>query len=253
MGLFDLPAPLFAAVDHVLGLVLPSFLRLGLWGIFAGWLTMMAYRKLSNQEEIGKLKAEQKIQQQKIVGFDGEFNGLLPLIRHTLSLGFRQLGLAIGPALLATIPVLFLVAWVAGQFGYETPAPGNVLNVTTTPIAADIDWQPVSAVKPEEDGWQLTWPDPGDTVSLRSGDQELLTLPTERNVPVIHKKQWWNCLFANPIGYVPEHLPIDQLHIALPEQKFMKFGPGWMQGWMFTFFLCFLLASIAFKLLLKID
>jgi len=61
MGLFDLPAPLFSAFDGVLGMALPPVLRLVIWGILAGWLTMVVYRRLSNQEKIGELKAQQKV------------------------------------------------------------------------------------------------------------------------------------------------------------------------------------------------
>ncbi len=126
MGLFDLPAPLFTTIDGVLGMALPPVARLVFWGILAGWLTMMVYRRLSNQEKIGELKAQQKGQQKKIAEFDGEFEELMPLIRHTLALGFKQLGLALGPALLSTVPVLFLIVWVAGAFGNEAPAAGSI-------------------------------------------------------------------------------------------------------------------------------
>ena len=109
MGLFDLPAPLFGAIDGLLAMALPAVIRLVIWGVLAGWLTMVVYRFLSNQEKIGELKTQQKVQQKNIAEFDGEFAGLLPLIRQTLALGFKQLGFALGPALLATVPILFIV------------------------------------------------------------------------------------------------------------------------------------------------
>ena len=60
MGLFDIAAPVFAAVDDILLTFLPAFPRLLLWGILAGWLTMLVFRRISRQERIGILKAEQK-------------------------------------------------------------------------------------------------------------------------------------------------------------------------------------------------
>ena len=83
MGLFDLPGPLFGLIDHFLAMALPAVVRLGLWGVLAGWLTMMVYRRLSNQDKIQALKAEQKFQQKEISEFDGEMRDLFPLIRHT--------------------------------------------------------------------------------------------------------------------------------------------------------------------------
>ena len=88
---------------------------------------------------------------------------------------------------------------------------------------------------------------------MQHAGETLAEFPAVKAIPVIHKKQWWNWLMANPIGYLPEDAPIDSLNIALPPQHFLGFGPGWLRGWMFSFFMTFLLASIAFKLILKID
>ncbi len=253
MGLFDLAAPLLQAVDGAIGIVLPATARLVLWGVLAGWMTMVAYRRLSNQERIGELKREQKARQREISEFDGEMDELLPLIFSTLRLGIRQLGLAIGPALLATIPVLFLVAWVAGAFGYHQPAPGAQVSVTATPQEAALDWQPGLAATPAEEGWLLEWPGNGEVVTLAKDGIALLRLPAGRPVPVIHKKQWWNLLFGNPIGYLPEQSALEQIDIGLPPQQFIPVGPAWIRGWMFLFFGTFLLASIAFKFILRID
>ena len=140
MGFFDFPAPLFDFVDGLLAMALPPVLRLAIWGALAGWLSMIVYRSFSDQEKIGALKALQKEQQKNMAEFDGEFSELLPLIRHTLTLGFRQLGLALGPALLATVPVLFIVIWVAGEFGYVTPATGSEVFLSVEPVSSEIHW-----------------------------------------------------------------------------------------------------------------
>jgi hypothetical protein len=253
MGLFDLPAPILGAIDGVLAMALPPVLRLVIWGILAGWLTMVVYRRLSNQKKIGELKAQQKIQQKTIAEFDGEFEELMPLIRHTLALGFKQLGLALGPALLATVPVLFIVIWVAGEFGYETPVAGGEVLLNAEPAGGDVHWSATSEVKISENGWVINWPSEGQSLTMTDSRQPLLVLPLAHNIPIIHKKKWWNLLMANPLGYLPEDGKTDVIHINLPEQVFMGSGPGWMRGWMFSFFGTFLLSSVAFKLLLRID
>lgn len=253
MGLFDLPGPLFSAIDGALETLLPEVLRLLLWGVLAGWLTMITYRRLSNQERIGQLKAEQKVQQKLIAGFDGEFQELLPLIRKTLGTGFRQLGLALGPALLATIPVLFLLVWVAGRFAHELPEPGQFVEFTPEPAAAALHWQPADAAARADGSWTLEWPQPERRFRLGDGEQVFLELPLEKPVPVIHKQRWWNLLMANPIGYLPDDSPLEVVQIGLPENILIPVGPGWMRGWMFSFFASFLLSSVAFKFLMKID
>ena len=58
---------------------------------------------------------------------------------------------------------------------------------------------------------------------------------------------------ANPIGYLPDNGKTDTIHIDLPEQVIIGLGPNWMRGWMFSFFLTFLLSSLGTKFLLRID
>jgi hypothetical protein len=256
MGLLDLPGPLFGLIDQVLAGFVPDLLRLALWGVLAGWLTMLVYRRLSNQEKIQSLKAEQKIQQKAISEFDGELGELLPLIRHTLGLGMRQLSLSLGPALLSAIPVLFLVVWVAGRFGHEQPSAEDTVIVTANEISEHspaLAWQPASAVRVTPEGWEVRWPRAGQQLALTQSELLLLRLPAEAPIPVIHKKRWWNLLMANPIGYLPEQATVDMVSIGLPPQQFLNFGPAWIRGWMFSFFGVFLVSSIAFKLLLRID
>lgn len=258
MGLFDLPAPVFSAIDGVMAELMPPVLRLVLWGIFAGWLTMAAYRFFSDQGKIGAVKAALKLQNKAIAGFDGEFAELLPLVRHALALGIRQLGLALGPALLATLPVLFVVAWVAGEFAYRTPETGSDVLVRVEPAAGDIRWSSAAESRlPDKTndgvGWLIRWPSETRPLTMSDGHETLLVFPLTHDVPIIHKKRWWNLLMANPMGYLPEHGETEVVHIELPEKVFIGAGPGWMRGWMFSFFTAFLLSSVAFKLLFRLD
>ena len=252
MGLFDLPAPLFSVIDGVLAMLLPPVLRLAIWGILAGWVTMLVYRLFSAQEKMGALKAAQKAQQKVIAGFDGEFTELLPLIRATLALGFRQLGLALGPALLATVPVLFIIIWVAAEFGHATPAAGSAVLVSVEPAGSNLHWSAETEVKATENGWIINWPAQGQSLTLSDDRQALLVLPLGHAVPVIHKQRWWNLLMANPLGYLPQDGQTDVVRIDLPGKVIIAVGPAWMRGWIFSFFMAFLLSSIGFKLLLRL-
>lgn len=257
MGLLDLPAPIFSIIDGVLAMAMPAVLRLIIWGILAGWLSMIVYRLFSDQEKIGALKTLQKNQQKDIAEFDGEFAELMPLIRHTLALGIRQLGLALGPALIATVPVLFIVIWVAGQFGHVSPVAGSEVFLSVEPAGSDIHWSSATQVTSSEGGWVINWPSQDQTLAMMEGamkgNQPLLTLPIEHDIPVIHKKRWWNLLMANPLGYLPKDSETDVVYIGLPEQVIIGSGPAWVRGWMFSFFVSFLLSSFAFKFLLRLN
>lgn len=257
MGLFDLLAPFLGAVDQILETFVPDGFRLVGWGILSGWLTMLLYRRFSRQEVIAELKAAQKQLQDKIARFEGEFNELMPMLRTAFSLGFRQLGLSIGPAILATIPILFIVAWVATQFVYEAPPAGDEIAVTVEPAAGELSWSASwsawAGATPVDSGWTIQWPPEGKSVTLSDGDAPLLSLSDEERHGVIHKRRWWNMLFGNPAGYLPDDGTADLVRIELPERQYLPFGPDWMRGWMFAFFGTFLLASVVFKFLLRID
>ena len=158
--------------------------------------------------------------------------------------------------MLASIPVLFLLVWVAGQFGFEQTAPGSRVTISIPDVhqpPTEIAWNPSDHAVETREGWIVVWPASGKSVKMSQSTHILLQLPTSEPIPIIHKKRWWNTLVANPIGYLPNDAPIDAIEIGLTPQVFLPFGPGWIRGWMFTFFLSFLLSSIAFKLLLKID
>ena len=58
---------------------------------------------------------------------------------------------------------------------------------------------------------------------------------------------------ANPLGYLPEEGQTDVVHMDLPEMVIIGSGPGWIRGWMFSFFLSFLLSSFGFKFLLRLN
>ena len=58
VGLFDLPAPLFAWLDGLLSGLAPPTLRLVLWGLVAAALSMGIYWLLSPQERIARAKAK---------------------------------------------------------------------------------------------------------------------------------------------------------------------------------------------------
>ena len=58
---------------------------------------------------------------------------------------------------------------------------------------------------------------------------------------------------ANPLGYLPKDAETDVVYIGLPERIIIESGPAWMRGWMFSFFVSFLLSSFAFKFLLRLN
>jgi len=77
-------------------------------------------------------------------------------------------------------------------------------------------------------------------------------IPLPVPVPTVHKYQWWNVLFGNPVGYLPDNAKIDRVEIDLPEQEFLSFGPSWLRSWEFLFLSVVLIVSIVIKVAFRI-
>jgi hypothetical protein len=101
--------------------------------------------------------------------------------------------------------------------------------------------------------WRLSWPDRDEVLVVTEHQMKIVQFPLASPTPVIHKRQWWNWLIGNPLGYLPHNSQMDALEFELPGQQVLNFGPGWMRGWIFTFFMEVLVFSAILKFTLKIE
>lgn len=250
MGLLDLPSPVFAFVDRWL-FFLPDLVAIAFWALLSALGSMWLYHRFSKQEELAELKPRIKQVQRELARYDGPMNGLWPLIRRSTSLSGKQMGMTLWPALVASLPVLFVLAFLSNEYGHQFPQPGE--SVTVTPVGADTpaSWQwrgSAPAEWSEDEGhWTVGWP--VGRMSLTTGDDEtLLALPTNQPVTVIHKRQWWNWLIANPAGYLDDDAPAEAVEIGIPRQRFLPFGPAWLGYWEIPY----LVLLVAFSLTIKV-
>jgi hypothetical protein len=246
VGLLDLPAPVFAGLDSLLSGLAPPTLRLVLWGVVAAVLSMGAYWLLSPQTRIAQAKADALAARRALDAYDGELAEAWPLMGRVLRTALRQLGLVTSPALLGSLPVLALLAWLSTTYGHAFPPAGADIPVRTTPEAGEARVQPVQAeADAAAEGHQIVVLDDAGTVVERF----LLSAP----VPTIHKRQWWNALIGNPIGYLPDSSRLEWIELGLPQQEYLSVGPSWLRAWYVVFFGVLLAASLAIKVAARIE
>lgn len=244
MGLFDLPAPLLASADRLATALMPSWLRLVLWGVMAALISMLLYRQVSAQEKIRRGKRDLSIARQRLNTFDGEFSEAWPQMADMLRQALRQVARVAWPAVLASLPLLFLLNWLSTTYGYAYPPAGTSIQIHTVP-----------------ERFKAVWIEPGKKDSraaphilvLDEADRQISAMPIKVPVPVIHKRQWWNALFGNPNGYLPEDGPVERIRAGLPRQQHLSFGPRWVRTWEFIFFMALLAVSIGLKTAFKIE
>lgn len=248
MGLFDAPAPLFNWLDTQMGNVAPPEVRIAVWGIAGGVVSMLIYRAISAQDRVARAKLELAEARRDLDSYDGEFTGAWPLMKRLLGLALAQVGRVGWPAVIASLPLLCLLAWASTAFGYRYPPAGTNPDIETRPA-----------------GYQAQWHDPGSADAARASIRSprivvrdnslgvIVDVALVEPVPVLHKRKWWNTLIANPAGYLPQEGSLNSIHVALPRREYLPFGFDWMRGWETAFFAPLLLASIALKILIRIE
>lgn len=256
-GLLDWPGVVFGWINDVILVVLPEPLGLVFWAVVSGWMTMWVYRRFSNQEKLGELKPKIKAVQNELAGYDGEFSGLKPLIIENFRLSGRQIMLALGPALLAGLPVLFVLVWISNAYGLEMPDPGETVAVEALPAESaatpglwrwrGIEGESLSDTPGRSVGWTIRWPEESGTLETADGSV-VAEIPPAAPTPVLHPKKWWNTLIANPAGYLEADSPARVIELDLPKKQHLPFGPMWMRGWEFLYFVVLIIASISFKI-----
>lgn len=257
-SVLDILNPALAVVDRVLSdsLSLAPVWRIAIFAALGSAASMLLFKKLSNQVELAAVKREIGQVQKDLARVAVENGGLGRLLQRNLKLTGRQLWLSFWPALLASLPVLFLLAFCSNQFGVEAPAAGSRVYVTPVDLQGsptDYEWLGVNAQwDARKQAWTFYQPGSGESATLMRGDQVQLVLPTVVPARVMHARKWWNVLLANPAGYLGEHASAAQFEFNTPTQVIINWGPGWMRGWLFAFLLFLVLFSVAFKILWKI-
>ena len=135
-SLFDSLNPVLALVDRLLaGLSLAPVWRIAVFAALGSLVSMLLFKKLSNQAELAKLKQEISQVQKDLVRSSDENGSLGKVLRRNLGLSGRQLWLSFWPALVASIPILFLLVFCSNQFGTEAMDSGA--RVYVMPVELD--------------------------------------------------------------------------------------------------------------------
>lgn len=254
----DETLPLILQVDDVLSAVLAHpALRLILWGILAGLVSMMLYKWLSPQERIASLKQRGREILKELVRYNEEqMAGLWKLTGRSMLNSFQQIGLMLLPVIVASIPMLWLMFSLSLRYDYRLPEAGDSIEVSVSPADAEVSWKPFLNTLPqhEENQWKITWPETGKSLRLYDkAERELLVLPLTLPVQTVHKYSAWNILFDNPAGYIPGESPVEVVELKLPDHEVLTSGPRWVRSWWFTFLLSLVLSSLLAKRMFKIQ
>ena len=258
VALFDLLNPVLSQLDHVLsgGLGIAPIWRIAVFAALGSIASMALFKGLSNQVELASLKQQISTVQKTLAGPQMESGDLKEAMQRNLKLTGRHLWLSFWPALLASIPLLFLLTFSSNQFGVESPTSDSRIYATPKDFQgspSDYEWSGVNAQwDARKNAWTFYPLAAGQTATLMLGSQKQIVLPTPVPASVLHPKRWWNYLIANPAGYPDADVQIKWIEFNTPTQKIINWGPGWMRGWLFAFMLFLIVFSVAIKVVWKI-
>jgi len=240
MGVFDLPAPMFAWLDDKAGAIASPAIRLALWGVLAATVSMAIYRWLSPQERIRRGRVDIVQARRQLDAHEGEWDEAKTLMRHLLHLAFAQVGRVGWPSVVASLPLLLLLTWLSSSYGYTFPEPGAEPAIRTQPAGLQSQWLAGECASAEPRG---TCPH----IIVREGDFPIAEFQLAAPVPIVHKRRWWNALLGNPAGYLPSEQAVESIHIDLPAREYLALGPQWSRAWWVPFFTSLIVASLMLK------
>jgi hypothetical protein len=253
-SVFGLALPAFAAVDRAMAGFLSPLPRLIVWGCLMSVLLMALYRLISPQRKLAVIKAGAAATRRQMAAFDGEFDQLMPLVRRSLTLSLQQIAWILGPALVASLPLISCLMWLYSAYSFRLPAPREAVVVAVSPTSEPVGAQPQNHLARSGDGWQLAWPQPGKTVTLLDrGGRTLARLSGAPGSDFVEPFQWWNRLIGNPAGFIPAGSPVQRLEFRLPALEVVSIGPAWVRGWETPFFLTLIIVSIVIKVVFRIE
>jgi len=257
MAFFDILTPVLSLFDDMIEPFTNAFIRLVFWAGIAASISSVIFKKLSNPKKISALKVKLKIMQDQLNQHEGEFTELKKLAINTIKLSMERMVLTFIPALLASVPVIFLLTYLSNRYELQQPTAQEVVPIT-------INWENLdtnntvsvfngNVLIKREDVRSIIWPEKDQVFRLidNTTNLEVLMFPSPIS-SVIHKKQWWNSLIGNPAGYLDEDSQITNIQFNYQQQEIISFGPKWIRGWLFIFFFMTLVFSVAFLFIFKI-
>lgn len=252
MGLFDTAAPVFDFVRDALLSGLPGAAQIAIFAILSAIATMGLYVLFSRQDAIEEAKQSAKTARKELAEYDGEPEGLAPVALHSVKASGKHLGLTLWPAFLASIPILFVLGWLAVTYSYHPPKPGEALTLHVHPDEAELIATGLSPVEGKAGTYTLLWSAEG--AELFDGEANAIaTLPGDLTFPVVHQRGWFNIFFGNPLGYIPEGNAVEAVEFELTAIDYLELGPGWLGGWEMIYFMLLIAGSLTIKFVFKVN
>ena len=252
-GIFDLPAPLFDLVDRVFAIALPDALRVVVYGALAGAVGLLIYARISPQKRLREFGDKQAALMIELVTEKQEdWWDVGGLVEKWLRVTWDRFVFMLLPAIVALLPMLFMMPWISDRFEAVTIAPGTEVCARPEPagtLVTQLKWNGGDVAWDEaRQCWRLRWPDLAHPLVLVEGSRELTRLPWPAPGRLIHTNESRARFAVNPAGYLPLMGSLNSLEIDEAARTLVPFVPRAIGGWEPLFFLAALASSVWLKI-----
>jgi uncharacterized membrane protein (DUF106 family) len=247
-------------LDPVLNPILQPLLNLSpFWaivilGVIISLLIVLVYKYATNQQEMGRLKGEQKNFQKRLKELRSNPEEMMKVQKEAMKVNMEYMKHSFKATLITLLPILLIFGWMNAHLAYEPIYPGEPYIVTAT-FSEGVTGEVELLV---DDGTELLssakQPLADPTWKLKStAGTHFLTVKTssdEAQRKVLITK---DLRYEDPI-FIAEHSEIKQIKINYnklrPLGTFSIFGwnPGWLALYIFVSIVSSIILRKAFKI-----
>ncbi len=253
-----------AFLDPVFNPVLGPLLNWNpFWGIvilslIITLLVTLVYKYTTNQNEMKRLKEQQKEFQKKMKELKDKPEEMMRIQKEAMSQNFEYMKHSFKSTLITMLPIILIFGWMAAHLSYEPIYPGEQYNITATfktateaQLIVDGDTEILSPVNQTVQNQQATW-----NLKSSTEGQHLLIVKSgavEQNKKVLITKT------LNAEDAVTSFADSEITKITINYEELHPLGPNftvplfnWQPGWLGIYIILSILFSIGLRKILNV-
>ena len=248
-------------LDSLLNPVFGPLLKLGpFWAIFIlsliiSLLIVLVYKYATNQEEMKRLKDQQKDFQKKMKELKENPAEMMKIQKEAMQSNLQYMKHSFKATLITMLPILLIFGWMNGHLMYEPIYPGEKFTMTAgfadgvtgeAEIIVDEGVEILSEVKQQIQS-QITWR------MKSSGGEHYLKVKTsegEEEIKVVITREF---KYETPISFFEDS---DIKSLQVNYEKLKPLGTfsifGWEPGWLGLYIILSIVFSMGLRKVLKV-
>lgn len=233
---------------------MPDVLRICVYGVLCGVISVSIYAWISNQRRIAELKRKARDLRARVLADDIDHRELLRLTRSNLATSFRLLGRTFVPAVVSALPVILAIEWISIHHSFDVPEPGERIRITAVPHSSSLTAAPDNIEFGKQDEMWLAVPDASGQILLcEDGVEVYAGNPFDAPTAYLQKKKWWNAVMPSRAGYLSADSTIQAVHFEFAKKLFFQNIPEWLATWHFSFFAALVITAVTLRLRFRIS